>query len=128
MNGYGIFSWVEGKKYVGYYKNDKRDGFGFYLNGHKLFIGFWKEGKQNGFGKLVKDNVCKYGYWRDGKNEKLYSNENEFYNEFTNSDKKYMLLFRWKIIDIKKFIRHNDYRLSINDTILKNDNIFLNNF
>ena len=28
MHGYGEFIWADGKKYVGFYKNDKKDGFG----------------------------------------------------------------------------------------------------
>jgi len=30
MDGYGEFIWKDGKKYVGYYKNDKKHGFGIY--------------------------------------------------------------------------------------------------
>ena len=31
MNGYGEFSWKNGKKYLGYYKNDLKEGFGVFI-------------------------------------------------------------------------------------------------
>ena len=45
MNGIGELTWKnEGKKYSGYFLNDKRHGFGFYLwrkPSLRIFIGFW---------------------------------------------------------------------------------------
>jgi hypothetical protein len=31
LDGFGEFLWSEGKKYWGYYKNDKKDGFGIFF-------------------------------------------------------------------------------------------------
>ena len=51
---------IKKKKYTGFYKEDKKDGFGiFKMKGNKFFIGFWKEGKQEGVGKYIKDNNIK---------------------------------------------------------------------
>ena len=44
MNGYGEFSWKNGKKYFGFYKNDIKEDFGIYIYEQKPFqayIGFW---------------------------------------------------------------------------------------
>jgi hypothetical protein len=30
INGKGTFSWPDGRKYRGFYKNDKKDGFGVF--------------------------------------------------------------------------------------------------
>jgi len=41
-HGYGIYSWFDGSKYEGYYKNDLREGFGkiYWIKGEK-YIGYW---------------------------------------------------------------------------------------
>ena len=53
MHGYGEFIWNDGKKFVGFYKNDKKDGFGiYYFPYDKFFVRFWKEEKQNRVGKF----------------------------------------------------------------------------
>ena len=45
MNGYGEFFWKDGKKYFGYYNNDKKNGFG-------IFFGLMKNSILD-FGKMV---------------------------------------------------------------------------
>ena len=103
MNGYGEFSWIEGKKYIGFYKDDKKEGFGiYYWPDNRIFIGFWKEGKQNGFGKYIKDDIVKYGIWKDGKNEKWFENEEEFLTSLDSENKRFIDFFLWDIIKIKK--------------------------
>jgi len=37
INGYGIFTWPDGRIYEGNYKDDKKHGFGKF---------FWKDGKK----------------------------------------------------------------------------------
>ena len=55
MNGYGEFYWKDGKKYFGFYDNDKKNGFGiFYWPKEKFYIGFWKDGKQMELLNLLK--------------------------------------------------------------------------
>lgn len=36
MQGYGVFHWPDGKRYEGYYANDKKEGFGCY---------YWPDGR-----------------------------------------------------------------------------------
>ena len=31
MEGKGIFTWLDGRRYEGEYKNDKKEGFGVFL-------------------------------------------------------------------------------------------------
>jgi len=46
MDGYGVFTWPDGKKYEGCYINDKKEGFGkFYWPDGKIYEGQWKDGK-----------------------------------------------------------------------------------
>ena len=73
---------VEGKKYDGFYKKDLKDGFGIYYCPEKFFIGFWKEGKQHGISKYIKGKQIKYCRWKNGKKEKMFSNEEHFFNSF----------------------------------------------
>jgi hypothetical protein len=46
MHGKGIYTWKDGRKYEGEYKNDKKDGYGEYtwIDGRK-YAGQWKNGK-----------------------------------------------------------------------------------
>jgi hypothetical protein len=42
MHGKGIYTWKDGRKYEGEYKNDKKDGYGEYtwIDGRK-YAGQW---------------------------------------------------------------------------------------
>ena len=42
MHGQGIFTWADGRKYIGMYQNDKKHGYGTFEwpNGRK-YIGDW---------------------------------------------------------------------------------------
>lgn len=46
MDGYGIFTWVDGRKYEGQYKGDKKHGKGVFTwpDGRK-YDGNWSNGK-----------------------------------------------------------------------------------
>jgi hypothetical protein len=79
MNGYGEFYWKDGKIYVGYYLNDKKEGFGIYYwpNLNRTYIGFWKDGKQDGIGKLINKGKVKYGQWINGEKIRQFDNANE---------------------------------------------------
>lgn len=75
MNGYGEFSWLDGKKYVGWYKNDKKHGFGIFNwpEYDKAYVGFWKMGKQDGYGMIINKNHVKYGLWEKGVKKKSFN-------------------------------------------------------
>ena len=46
MNGKGVFTWEDGKRYEGEYQNDKKHGQGtFTWADKKSFSGGWKNGK-----------------------------------------------------------------------------------
>ena len=46
MNGRGTFTWLDGKKYVGEYINDKKEGYGeFYWPDGRVYRGQWKDGR-----------------------------------------------------------------------------------
>ena len=46
MNGYGVFEWLDGRKYVGYHVDDKYEGVGtFYWTDGRKFEGTWRAGK-----------------------------------------------------------------------------------
>jgi len=69
MSGKGTYTWSNGKKFVGEYKNDKKEGYGVYIwpDGRE-YSGPWKAGKQDGIGKFKsKDGVTKTGLWEAGK-------------------------------------------------------------
>lgn len=51
MNGYGVYEWLSGAKYEGYWKNNKKEGKGkkIFDNGD-VYIGDWINDKAHGYG------------------------------------------------------------------------------
>ena len=67
-NGYGTYEHEDGNKYVGVFKDGKRDGQGTYTqaNGDK-YVGEYKDDKLDGEGTLTFANGDKYvGEFKDG--------------------------------------------------------------
>jgi hypothetical protein len=53
MNGHGIYTFANGDRYDGEFKNDDFDGVGTLVEGQSRYEGQWKAGKKNGRGILV---------------------------------------------------------------------------
>ena len=69
MDGFGIFTWNDGRRYEGQFKNDKKEGFGkLTCPDGRVYEGDWADGKQNGVGKYCSSvNVkMRKSEWRDG--------------------------------------------------------------
>jgi hypothetical protein len=46
MEGHGVFSWLDGRRYEGDFKNDKKEGQGiFFWPDGKKYDGGWLKGK-----------------------------------------------------------------------------------
>jgi hypothetical protein len=68
MEGHGVFTWSDGRKYVGEYKNDQKHGHGtFEWPDGRKYIGEWKDGKQHGEGLYIKEGKERKGVWEAGK-------------------------------------------------------------
>ena len=44
MNGKGVFTWTDGRRYEGQYRDDQKEGFGTYLNKGVKYEGHWMNG------------------------------------------------------------------------------------
>ncbi|MDF1548762.1 MAG: caspase family protein, partial [Bacteroidales bacterium] len=68
-NGFGVYRWSDGEKYVGTFKNKLRYGKGTnYWPDGKVYEGVWFNDKMHGYGKESKDgNVINVGFWEAGK-------------------------------------------------------------
>ena len=70
MEGYGIYTWKDGRRYEGQYKEDKKHGYGIYIwaDGRR-YEGWWYKAKQFGLGKYIvpADGRVRFGLWEDGK-------------------------------------------------------------
>ena len=106
MEGFGIYLWKNKKKYYGFFKKGVKHGFGiFYLLNNRFLIGFWKDGKQNGFVKLINGDITMFGLFKNGKKEKLYETENEFWNNFVDKNSmKYKIFFEMDKKNIFNYI------------------------
>jgi hypothetical protein len=110
MDGYGEFSWQDGKKYIGFYSNDKKEGFGifYWQSSQKFFVGFWKDGKQEGPGKIVTDKKTKYGLWKDGNKVESYSTEKETIATFSNQQMSFIKLYSQSFKELNKYILNSN--------------------
>ena len=68
-DGYGTYTWADGDKYVGEYKDGNKSGQGTqtYYDGAK-YQGEWKKGEKNGFGIYTFSDGSQWaGEFKDGK-------------------------------------------------------------
>ena len=65
----GTFTYTDGGKYVGEWKDSKRHGYGTYTyTGGDKYVGEWKDGKSHGQGTATFADGDKYvGEWKDSK-------------------------------------------------------------
>ena len=65
---------------------DEKNGFGisYWKKDDKLFLGFWKNNKKSGFGKFFHGNKVKYGVWEEKEKQRQkvqwFSNDEEALN------------------------------------------------
>lgn len=107
MHGFGEFFWPNGKRYSGYYENDKKEGFGIYYwpDPLRVYLGFWKDGKQDGIGKYFnKDKSIKYGIWKNGENIHLFPNQEYAINNLLPKQLKHKKFFKFSIDDILQYL------------------------
>lgn len=67
-NGYGVYRWPDGEKYVGTFKNKLRYGKGTnYWPDGRTYVGVWFNDKMHGYGKETKgETVLNEGFWDAG--------------------------------------------------------------
>jgi len=89
MNGYGLFTWKDGRSYRGEYKDDKKSNFGIYLGAEgKKYEGYWDNGNQKNLGKYYKkDGSIKIGYFDENQNLKQITDEEEMAKRLSEIDK-----------------------------------------
>ena len=77
MNGYGVYTWKDGRKYEGQFLNDCKHGYGVYeWADHRVYKGWWYEGKQYGLGSYINPNEeDKNGLWDNGKRIVWFTDE-----------------------------------------------------
>ena len=87
-NCLGTFTLANGEKYIGEYRDDKRNGQGTYMfsNGAK-YVGEWRDDKRHGQGTFTFPNGDKYvGEVRDGKEDGqgtyTYANGDKYIGEW----------------------------------------------
>jgi len=68
FHGYGIYYYNNKKLFLGHWVNNEKTGFGEFISKNKVFMGFYSNDKRNGFGISFWKNKKKYfiGFWKDG--------------------------------------------------------------
>ena len=61
--GFGINLWNDEAKYIGYYKNNKAEGYGKFLAGDDSYQGEFKDDAANGYGIFSNGLMTYEGYW-----------------------------------------------------------------
>lgn len=87
IDGFGTYTWPDGRKYKGYYINDKKHGTGVYSQPDGTsYDGGWKLGKQHGKGIFTnKYGQTREGLWKDGSrvawtNKDPFNGQSEMYS------------------------------------------------
>ena len=85
MQGFGVYSWRDGRRYEGKFLKGNKHGKGKFVwaNG-KVYDGMWKDGMQHGEGEFYNPNTdeTKQGKWQLGKRIEFYEqNDNHLKNE-----------------------------------------------
>ena len=94
MDGMGVYTWADGRCYMGEYKDDKKHGYGIYkwADG-RLYLGNWMRGKQHGLGIYkTADTNFKYGLWEEGKRIEWF--DDITVEEISTGDKDFRLFFK----------------------------------
>lgn len=70
MHGYGVYTWLDGRRYEGSYNTNKKHGRGTYTysDGSK-YSGEWVKGLQHGVGAIIDPDSTfeRKGVWFEGK-------------------------------------------------------------
>jgi hypothetical protein len=100
-NCFGTYTWSDGDKYVGEYKDDKRTGQGTitWASGNK-YVGEFKDGKRTGQGTKTWTNGDKYvGEYKDGKRTGqgtfTWSDGNKYVGEWKDGKRTGQGTFTW---------------------------------
>lgn len=76
MQGYGVYTWPDNRKYEGQYANDKKQGFGIYTwPDGRVYEGYWMDGKQHDLGVIRQGKDVKCGLWERGKRLRWFDKE-----------------------------------------------------
>ena len=60
LNGRGIYSFGDGGRYEGQFKDDQFDGIGTLIDGSNRYDGGWKAGKKDGHGVMIMSDGNRY--------------------------------------------------------------------
>ena len=96
MDGLGEFSFPGVKTYIGFFHRDFREGFGILIwhRENKAFIGFWKNNQKNGIGKFIVNDKVKYGIWKEDELVEKLQTKMDFNRRLNNYEKAYIAYFR----------------------------------
>lgn len=107
MVGFGRYFWVNSDKiFLGFLKNNKRNGFGivYWKKKNKLEIGFFADSIQIGVSKIYEKNLATYCFYDNGQKVKQKMSESEAFAALLSDQKKYKKVFLAPFSKLKSWI------------------------
>ena len=144
FEGYGEFMHDNDHIYMGNFVKDKKEGFGFFIwnfqknNEKKAYLGFWKDNKMNGYGRIFHKNASRFSLWKKGKKIRDFINFEDCLEHYYSNDywiqecknlEKYKKLFMFSLSDIERIITKilNENKNEIDGVIIEEEKTFIKN-
>ena len=107
INGKGIINWANGKQYYGEINNNEISGYGILKEGKTKYIGYFKNDKKNGYGCIfyLEQLFSIVGYWENNNIGgpaiifSLKENSEKDNNDSENINKKIIIMKNGEIIN-----------------------------
>ena len=97
--GFGINIWLDDAKYIGYFKNNKAEGYGKFIGGNDIYLGEFKEDAESGFGIFTNEELTYEGYWENDKpetiGEEIWTDGALYRGEYHMGQKKGVGMYSW---------------------------------
>jgi hypothetical protein len=97
---FGITIWNEDTKHIGYYKNNKANGYGKFIAGKNIFQGEFENDGENGYGIFNNEDETTYeGYWakdaQEGFGIEKWKDGSIYIGEYSHGKKEGIGTYKW---------------------------------
>ena len=98
--GFGINLWGDEAKYIGFFKNNKAEGYGQFMAGNDIYQGEFKDDAANGYGIFSNGMITFEGYWVKDLQEKygieIWKDGSIYKGEYSEGKKVGIGIYTWE--------------------------------